>query len=106
MTSRSISKERDTFTGDKKSAARYYHKINFDRYDIAFVSKKGVKVYLEVKTTVCSKNSIENMPISAREWSMIDEVENSEKEAYIIARIFSIDQQPVVYFLRGNVLKI
>lgn len=85
---------------------RYYHKINFDRYDIAFVSKKGVKVYLEVKTTVCSKNSIENMPISAREWSMIDEVENSEKEAYIIARIFSIDQQPVVYFLRGNVLKI
>lgn len=85
---------------------KYYHKINYDKFDITFLSKQGVKVYLEVKTTVCSKSSIENMPISAREWSMIDEVENSEKEAYIIARIFSIDQQPVVYFLRGNVLKI
>jgi hypothetical protein len=85
---------------------KYYHKINYDKYDITFISKQGVKVYLEVKTTVCSKNSIENMPISAREWSMIDEVENSETEAYIIARVFSIDHQPEVYFLRGNVLKV
>ena len=85
---------------------KYYHKINYDKYDITFLSKQGVKVYLEVKTTVCSKNSIENMPISAREWSMIDEVENSATEAYIIARIFSIDHQPEVYFLRGNVLKV
>ena len=85
---------------------KYYHKINYDKYDITFLSKQGVKVYLEVKTTVCSKNSIVNMPISAREWSMIDEVENSETEAYIIARIFSIDHQPEVYFLRGNVLKV
>lgn len=85
---------------------KYYHKINYDKFDITFLSKQGVKVYLEVKTTVCSKSSIENMPISAREWSMIDEVENSETEAYIIARIFSIDHQPEVYFLRGNVLKV
>lgn len=85
---------------------KYYHKINYDKFDITFLSKQGVKVYLEVKTTVCSKSSIENMPISAREWSMIDEVENSETEAYIIARIFSINHQPEVYFLRGNVLKI
>lgn len=85
---------------------KYYHKNNYDKYDITFISKQGVKVYLEVKTTVCSKNSIENMPISAREWSMIDEVENSATEAYIIARIFSIDHQPEVYFLRGNVLKV
>lgn len=85
---------------------KYYHKINYDKYDITFISKQGVKVYLEVKTTVCSKNSIENMPISAREWSMIDEVENSATDAYIIARIFSIDHQPEVYFLRGNVLKV
>lgn len=85
---------------------KYYHKINYDKFDITFLSKQGVKVYLEVKTTVCSKNSIVNMPISAREWSMIDEVENSATEAYIIARIFSIDHQPEVYFLRGNVLKV
>ena len=85
---------------------KYYHKNNYDKYDITFISKQGVKVYLEVKTTVCSKNIIENMPISAREWSMIDEVENSATEAYIIARIFSIDHQPEVYFLRGNVLKV
>lgn len=85
---------------------KYYHKINYDKYDITFISKQGVKVYLEVKATVCSKNSIVNMPISAREWSMIDEVENSATEAYIIARIFSIDHQPEVYFLRGNVLKV
>lgn len=85
---------------------KYYHKNNYDKYDITFISKQGVKVYLEVKTTVCSKNSIENMPISAREWSMIDEVENSATDAYIIARIFSIDHQPEVYFLRGNVLKV
>lgn len=85
---------------------KYYHKNNYDKYDITFISKQGVKVYLEVKTTVCSKNSIVNMPISAREWSMIDEVENSATEAYIIARIFSIDHQPEVYFLRGNVLKV
>lgn len=85
---------------------KYYHKNNYDKYDITFISKQGVKVYLEVKATVCSKNSIVNMPISAREWSMIDEVENSATEAYIIARIFSIDHQPEVYFLRGNVLKV
>lgn len=80
---------------------KYYHKTNYDRYDITFI-KNGVKVYLEVKTTVCSKNAIENIPISAREWKMIDKVENSETEVYIIARIFSIDNQPQVYFLRGN----
>lgn len=82
----------------------YYHKNNYDRYDITFMSKNGVKVYLEVKTTVLPTGATENMPISHREYSMIDEVNDSDTEAFIIARIFSINDNPSVYFFRGHKL--
>lgn len=83
----------------------YYHKNNFDRYDISFTSKKGIKVYLEVKTTVMSKETTENMPISYREYKMIENIDESDTEAYIIARIFSINDNPTVYLFRGHQLK-
>ena len=70
---------------------------NYDRYDISF-SKNGNPVYLEVKSTTRSVGELENMPISAREFSMID-----EGGMYYIARVFNVDStSPDIYFLKGE----
>ena len=60
-------------------------------------------VFVEVKTTVTPKGSLANMPISSREWSMIDECERRKNEVYLIARVFDIDSSsPDIYFLEGH----
>lgn len=83
----------------------YYCSPNYDKYDIKFVSKKGKEIYLEVKATTWSKQSQENMPISYRELSMVEDCSSKADKEYFIVRIFDIDTiSPDIYIFRGNIL--
>jgi hypothetical protein len=83
----------------------YYCKTNYDKYDITFETKSGITVYLEVKATTCDKSSQENMPISYRELSMIEECDANEKCSYMIVRVFGIDKaQQDIYLFKGKIV--
>ena len=83
----------------------YYCTPNYDKYDISFVSKRGKEIYLEVKATTMSKTSQENMPISYRELSMVEECTSCANKEYFIVRVFDIDtDSPDIYIFNGNLL--
>ena len=84
----------------------YYCKTNYDNYDISYETESGKIVYLEVKATTCDKSSQENMPISYRELSMIEECGTEEKCSYEIVRVFGIDKnEQDFYVFTGRLLK-
>lgn len=84
----------------------YYCKTNYDKYDISFETKSGITVYLEVKATTRDKSSQENMPISYRELSMIEECDTDENCSYMIVRVFGIDKDTQDFYLfTGHLLK-
>ena len=94
----------------KKAASRirlhYFCKSNYEKYDISFITKNGIKVYLEVKATTRDKSSQENMPISYRELSMIEECDMDDSCSYMIVRVFGIDKEKQDYYiLSGHLLK-
>ena len=83
----------------------YYCKTNYDKYDITFETKSGITVYLEVKATTRDKSSQENMPISYRELSMIEECDANEKCSYMIVRVFGIDKDMQdIYLFKGKIV--
>ena len=83
----------------------YYCKTNYDKYDISFETKSGITVYLEVKATTRDKSSQENMPISYRELSMIEECDTDENCSYMIVRVFGIDKDTQdFYVFTGHLL--
>ena len=83
----------------------YYCKPNMGRYDITFTTDNGIKYYIEVKATSIDKSSQTNMPISYREISMIEEYNDVEKQSYIIARVFNVNNKsPEIYLLKGYMI--
>ena len=81
----------------------YFCRPNFEKYDITFTTHNGVQVYVEVKATTLSKQYQENMPISYRELTMIEEYNESEEKSYVIIRVFGIDQpKQDMYILKGH----
>lgn len=85
---------------------KYFCKSNYEKYDISFITKNGIKVYLEVKATTRDKSSQENMPISYRELSMIEECDMDDSCSYMIVRVFGIDKEKQDYYiLSGHLLK-
>lgn len=88
------------------SGKTYFCKSNYEKYDITFTTKNGVKVYLEVKATTCDKSSQGNMPISYRELSMIEECDTDNSCSYMIVRVFGIDKEKQDFYLfSGHLLK-
>ena len=84
----------------------YFCKSNYEKYDISFITKSGIKVYLEVKATTRDKSSQENMPISYRELSMIEECDTDNSCSYMIVRVFGIDKEKQDFYLfSGHLLK-
>lgn len=81
---------------------KYYCKNNYDRYDIYFKCNNRT-IFLEIKSTIKGENELENMPISLREWNMINECNNSNDDIYMIIRIFNVDSDnPQIYVLQGK----
>lgn len=102
----SISTEEDYEQKISLNGKNYFCKSNYEKYDISFVTRNGVKVYLEVKATTRDKSSQENMPISYRELSMIEECDTDDSCSYMIVRVFGIDKERQDYYiLSGHLLK-
>lgn len=101
-----ISTEEDYEQKISLNGKTYFCKSNYEKYDISFVTRNGVKVYLEVKATTRDKSSQENMPISYRELSMIEECDMDDSCSYMIVRVFGIDKEKQDYYiLSGHLLK-
>ena len=81
----------------------YFCRPNYEKYDITFITHNGMQMYVEVKATTLSKQYQENMPISYRELTMIEECNESEDKAYVIVRVFGVDQlRQDMYILKGH----
>ena len=82
----------------------YFCKPNYEKYDISFMTNNGVQMYVEVKATTMNKNCQENLPISYRELTMIEECNDSEDKSYIIVRVFGIDKpNQDIYIFKGHI---
>ena len=102
----SISTEEDYEQKISLNGKTYFCKSNYEKYDISFVARNGVKVYLEVKATTHDKSSQENMPISYSELSMIEDCDTDETCSYMIVRVFGIDKEKQDFYLfSGHLLK-
>mgnify|MGYP000915073661 FL=1 len=102
----SISTEEDYEQKISLNGKTYFCKSNYEKYDISFVTRNGVKVYLEVKATTHDKSSQENMPISYSELSMIEDCDTDETYSYMIVRVFGIDKEKQDFYLfSGHLLK-
>lgn len=85
----------------------YYCKPNYEKYDIIFTSHEGKEVFIEVKATTRSKQNQENMPISYRELTMVEECNGGADKGYYIVRVFGIDQpNQDIYIFNGCLLNI
>lgn len=84
---------------------KYYCKPNFGRYDIEFETETGGKMLVEVKSTTMNKESQENMPISYREISLVEEYSNNEEVSYVIIRVFNVNSStPDIYIFKGHTI--
>ena len=98
----SISDETDYERKVTVNGKEYYCKKNFDKYDISIKQENGSTIFFEVKSTTTAKHSMANMPISSREWSMLDECIDSDGDSYYIVRVFNINSSsPEIYSLKG-----
>lgn len=85
----------------------YYCKPNYEKYDIIFTTHEGKEVFIEVKATTRSKQNQENMPISYRELTMVEECNGGADKGYYIVRVFGIDQpNQDIYIFNGCILNI
>lgn len=81
----------------------YFCKPNFEKYDISFMTHNGVQMYVEVKATTWDKQYQENLPISYRELTMIEECNESEEKSYVIVRVFGVDKpKQDIYIFKGH----
>ena len=95
----SISTEEDYEQKILLNGKIYFCKSNYEKYDITFTTRNGIEVYLEVKASTRDKSSQENMPISYRELSMIEECDTDKSKSYMIVRVFGIDREKQDYYL-------
>lgn len=95
----SISTEEDYEQKILLNGKIYFCKSNYEKYDITFTTRNGIKVYLEVKASTRDKSSQENMPISYHELSMIEECDKDKSKSYMIVRVFGIDREKQDYYL-------
>lgn len=99
----SISTEEDYTHEVIVNGKTYYCKPNYEKYDIRFTSHEGKEIFVEVKATTWSKHHQENMPISYRELTMVEECNNNAEKEYLIIRVFDIDKPTQdIYMFKGK----
>lgn len=82
----------------------YFCKPNYEKYDISFMTQNGVRMYVEVKATTWDKQYQENLPISYRELTMIEECNESDDTSYVIVRVFGVDKpKQDIYIFKGHI---
>lgn len=99
----SISTEDDYTHEVTMNGKTYFCKPNYEKYDISFMTNNGVQVFVEVKATTLNKQCQENLPISYRELTMIEDYNESDDKSYIIVRVFGIDKpEQDIYIFKGH----
>ena len=99
----SISTEEDYTHMVVVNGNTYYCRPNYEKYDIRFISHESKEIFVEVKATTRSKYNQENMPISYRELTMVEECNGSTDKEYYIVRVFGIDQSAQdIYIFNGH----
>lgn len=88
----SISSKDDYDRKIEMNGKTYYCKISYEKYDMSFTTKQGIKVYMEVKATTGQKEWQANMPISYNELSMIERCNANANERYLLVRVFGVGQ--------------
>lgn len=98
----SLSNENDYEDIVEYKGKKYYCKKNYGRYDIEFATETGGRILVEVKSTTMNKESQENIPVSYREISLVEEYSNNEEVSYIIIRVFNVKgSNPDIYIFKG-----
>ena len=101
----SLSDENDYEDIVEYKGKKYYCKPNYGRYDIEFETETGSKMLVEVKSTTMNKESQENMSISYREISLVEEYSNNEEISYVIVRVFNVNSStPDIYIFKGHTI--
>ncbi|MET4141458.1 DUF3883 domain-containing protein [Pedobacter sp. UYP1] len=69
------------------------------KYDLVVTLENSQKAYIQVKSTVTDIDRADEiaLPISTREWKFISETQLGEQ--FILARVFSINETPELYFM-------
>jgi hypothetical protein len=99
----SISTQDDYTHKVKMNGKTYFCKHNYEKYDISFMTNNGVQMFVEVKATTLEKQFQENLPISYRELTMIEQYNESDDKSYIIVRVFGVDKpQQDIYMFKGH----
>lgn len=99
----SISTQDDYTNEIAMNGKTYFCKPNYEKYDISFITNNGVKMFVEVKATTLEKHHQENLPISYRELSMIEECNESDEQSYVIVRVFGVDKpKQDIYMFKGH----
>jgi len=82
------------------SGEKHYIDDKGQKFDLFFLSNTGRKSYVQVKTTNTDISRADEiaMQISLREWNFVNETGHGS--AYYVARVFNINKQPEVYFMR------
>lgn len=72
----------------------------FDKYDLLARNTSGKTFYIQVKATTTDISDTDQiaMPISIREWNFV--FETKENDAYYLARVFNVNANPTVYFMK------
>jgi hypothetical protein len=83
------------FEGEK-----HFISDRFDKYDLIAKNANGKTFYIQVKATVTGISDADQIaiPISIREWNFV--FETKDNDAYYLARVFNVNSNPVVYFMR------
>lgn len=73
-----------------------------NKYDLVINRPDGKVIYIQVKTTTTNINSADKiaLPISVREWRFVEET--TEEQSYYLARVFNINGNPEVYYMKVN----
>lgn len=102
----SISNDSDYEDIIEYNGQKYYCKPNYERYDIEFETENGHRMLIEVKSTTMTKESQENMPISYREISQVEEYSENSDTSYVIVRVFNVrSSHPDIFIFKGHNIK-
>lgn len=77
----------------------HYIEDRMQKFDLV-VSANNKRSYIQVKSTTTDISRADEiaMPISVREWKFIDE--KSDADSYFLARVFNVETDPEVYFMK------
>jgi hypothetical protein len=78
----------------------HYIEEKGEKYDLFVTTSGNKKLFIQVKSTTTDITRADEiaMPVSVREWKFVNE--KSKEDSYYLARVFNVNSNPEVYFMR------